>query len=49
MVNEGRVFILLQHTISELHIPQTAAPLLTEFVDVFPTEAPGGLPPLCDI
>ena len=44
------VYVLVgKETTADLEVPKAAAPLISEFADVFPDELPEGLPPLRDI
>ncbi|KAG5230103.1 hypothetical protein IMY05_015G0066000 [Salix suchowensis] len=44
------VFVLLgKETQADIEVPSEAAPLISEFADVFPEDLPQGLPPLRDI
>ncbi|PKI77506.1 hypothetical protein CRG98_002112 [Punica granatum] len=44
------VYVLIgKEVAAEVSVPTTAAPVVAEFVDIFPNELPYGLPPLRDI
>ncbi|KAI9169056.1 hypothetical protein LWI28_006273 [Acer negundo] len=44
------VYVLMgKETQADMEVPSAAAPLISEFADVFPEELPEGLPPLRDI
>ncbi|PKI66258.1 hypothetical protein CRG98_013339 [Punica granatum] len=44
------VYVLIgKEVAAEVTISIAAAPVVAEFIDVFPNELPDGLPPLCDI